>query len=196
MPLSPVALAQTKFLLNGGGYEMALARMRAKGEIPEQGDYVYREYPKAIRISLGMGEPVVRRTETCKGTEITWTDPAVEMFETIIVASEEEEERVLAGGMTSAQLEDERLGLVNRCRTFNIPVDPSWSVVRLRRELGDALDAPPGDEMAALKAQVARLEEMAAMKARIATLEAQLAAPEPEPVREPGEGGKRQKASA
>jgi hypothetical protein len=174
MAMSPVALAQSKFLMNGGGYELALAKMRAAGTMPEF--YIFHEYPKAIRISRGMGEPVERETETCKGTVIRWTEKAAEIFETFIVDSEEEEERILAGGMTSAQIEDERLGLINRCHSLSIPVDPGWSVVRLRRELGDALDAPPpGDEMGALRAQLAQLEEMAAMKAKIAALQAQIA---------------------
>lgn len=173
MATSIVAEEQIKFLMSGGSYALAMHQMRDKGTMPQS--YVYHEYPKAIRISHGMGEPIERETETCKGTTIRWVEKPTEMFETIIVHSEEEEERILAGGKTSAQIEDERLGLVNRCHSLSIPVDPSWSVVRLRRELGDALDAPAGDEMGALKAQLAQLEEMAAMKAKIAALQAQIA---------------------
>lgn len=179
MALSPVALAQSKFLMNGGGYELALAKMREKGQIIEEGAYVPLMYPKAIRISHGMGEPVERETETCKGTTIRWVEKPAEIFETIIVHSEEEEERILAGGKTSAQIEDERLGLVNRCHSLSIPVDPSWSVVRLRRELGDALDAPaPADSMAKLEAELSGLRKMAAMQAEIDALRAQLNPPE------------------
>jgi hypothetical protein len=176
MATSPVALAQTKFLMNGGGYELAMAQMRERGTMAES--YVYHEYPKAIRVSQGMGAPTERETETCKGTTIRWTDPAVEMFETIIVHSEAEEERVLAGGKTSAQIEDERLGLINRCHSLSIPVDASWSVVRLRRELGDALDAPEqANDMARLEAELAGLHKMATMRAEIAALRAQLSEP-------------------
>ena len=198
MAMSPVALAQSKFLMNGGGYELALAKMRAAGTMPEV--YTYHEYPKAIRISHGMGEPIERETETCKGTVIRWTEKPTEMFETIIVNSGDEEERVLAGGKTSTQIEDERLGLINRCHSMSIPVDPSWSVVRLRRELGDALDAPaPGDNMAKLEAELAGLRKMATMQAEIDALRAQLAGPEPgdAPIEELGDAsGKRRKVPA
>lgn len=201
MAISPVALAQSKFLMNGGGYELALAQMRDKGTMAES--YVYHEYPKAIRISHG-SEAVVCRTDTCKGTEITWTEQR-EIFETITVASEAEEERVLAGGKTSSQIEDERLGLINRCHSLSIPVDPSWSVVRLRRELGDALDAPePGNEMARMEAELAALKRMQAMRAEIASLRAQIAEPEVvvqieapagEPIEELGDTNKRRKSA-
>lgn len=200
MAMSPVALAQTKYLMNGGGYELAMAQMRERGTMPEAGSHPFKEYPKAIRISLGMSDPVVCRTDTCKGTEIVWTDPPRELFETIIVSSEDEEERVLAGGKTSAQVEDERQGLINRCHSLSIPVDPGWSVVRLRRELGDALDAPaPGDSMAKLEAELAGLRKMAAMQAEIDGLRAQLAPREPGPegpIEELGDSKKRQKVAA
>lgn len=198
MAMSPVALAQSKFLANGGGYELALAKMRAAGTMPEF--YTYHEYPKAVQISRGMGTPIERETETCKGTVIRWTDPAREIIETIIVNSAEEEERILAGGPTSSQIEDERLGLINRCHSLSIPVDPAWSVVRLRRELGDALDAPaPGDNMARLEAELAGLRKMAQMEAEIDALRAQLAGPDPSdpPIEEMGDAsGKRRKVPA
>jgi hypothetical protein len=182
MAMSPVALAQSKFLMNGGGYELAMAQMRERGTMPES--YVYHEYPKAIRVSHGFeaaGQD--RETETCKGTTVRWTDQPREIIETIIVNSEAEEERVLAGGKTTAQIEDERLGLINRCHAMSIPVDPGWSVVRLRRELGDALDAPaPGDDMARLEAELAALHKMAAMRSEIAALRAQLPEPGSEPL--------------
>lgn len=182
MATSHVQLAQSKFLMNGGGYELPLAQMRERGTMPES--YVYHEYPKAIRVSHGFDNGRERETETCKGTTIKWTEQPAEIFETIIVHSEAEEERVLAGGKTSVQMEEERLGLINRCHSMSIPVDPGWSVVRLRRELGDALDAPaPGDDMARLEAELAGLHKMAAMRAEIAALRAQLEAPA-EPVLE------------
>jgi hypothetical protein len=191
MATSPVALAQTKFLMNGGGYELALAQKRERGELPES--YVFHEYPKAIRIGRGMSEPTLRQTDTCKGTQITWTEPAHEMFETITVHSEEEEERVLAGGMTSAEIEDQRHGLIARCHNLSIPVDPSWSVVRLRRELGDALDAPaPENDMARLEAELAGLRKMQAMQAEIEALRAQLSQNE-SPIEEMGDARKGRK---
>lgn len=200
MAMSPVALAQSKFLMNGGGYELALAKMRAAGTMPEF--YTYHEYPKAIRISHGMGEAIERETETCKGTVSRWTEKPSEIFETIIVNSAEEEERVLAGGKTSTQIEDERLGLINRCHSMSIPVDPGWSVVRLRRELGDALDAPaPGDSMAKLEAELANLKKIEALQAEIAEMKARQAARDAEPdlgpIEEMGDAsGKRRKVPA
>ncbi len=171
--LTEVELSQNKFLMSGGSYELALLKMRKAGTMPTE--YIYNEYPKALRISHGV-ETVQRRTETCdKGVYVDWVEIR-ENFEDIIVGSEDEEERVLSGGKTSAAIEEDRMGLIARCHTAGIPVDPSWSAVRLRRTLGDALDAPPpGDNMAALRQQLAQLEEIAAMKAKIAALQAQLA---------------------
>lgn len=196
MAISPVALAQNKFLMNGGGYELAMAQMRDKGTMAES--YVFHEYPKAIRISHGT-EQIAGRTETCdRGVYKDWIETR-ERFEDIIVNSEDEEERVIAGGKTSVQLEEDRQGYINRCHNLSIPVDPSWSVVRLRRELGDALDAPePANEMVRLEAELAALHKMAAMRAEIAALKAQIAGEPPEPAEAPIEelgDSKRRKAS-
>ena len=195
MAVSPVALAQSKFLMNGGGYELALAQMREKRQIPDH--YEYNEYPKALRISHGFEEiGRERETETCKGTTIKWTEKPQEIFETIIVNSEDEEERVLAGGKTSAQIEDERRGLIARCHTMGIPVDPSWSAVRLRRTLGDALDAPaPGDDMAKLEAELAGLRKIEALQKEIAELKARQATRDAEPPIEELSTGKRGKVA-
>jgi len=193
MATSPVALSQIKFLMNGGPYELALAQKRERGELPEAGAHPFKEYPKAIRVSRGMSEPTLKQTDTCKGTQITWTEPAHEIFETIIVHSEDEEERVLAGGMTTAEIEDQRQGLINRCHSLSIPVDPSWSVVRLRRELGDALDAPaPENEMARLEAELAGLRKMQTMQTEIEALRTQLSQNE-SPIEELGDARKGRK---
>lgn len=174
MALNPIQVAQTKFLMNGGIFEMPLQKLREDGIIDT--DYIFREYPKMIRLSLGP-QTIQRSAKDCENRLLTWTETK-EMFDDIQVASEAEEERVLSGGKTSAQLEDERLGLLQRCRTMGIPADPTWSSVRLRRELGDALDAPaPGDNMAKLEAELAGLRKMAAMQAEIEALRAQLAKP-------------------
>jgi len=166
--------AQTNFLMQGGVFQAALAKMQEAGTLAA--DYVYHEYPRMVRLSRGVQE-VERHTETCDKRSITWTERK-EVFEDIIVNSEEEEERVLSGGKTSAQMEDERQGLIQRARNLGIPADPKWSAVRLRRELGDALDAPaPGDDMAKLEAELANLRKMAAMQAEIEALRAQVARP-------------------
>lgn len=166
-----VSRSQNMFLQQGGVYQFALANMYESGIFPSE--YVYHEYPRLVRLSRGVQE-FERHTETCDKRTITWTEKK-EVFEDIIVNSEEEEERVLSGGKTSSQMEDERQGLIQRCRTMGIPADPAWSAVRLRRELGDALDAPaPGDDMAKLEAELANLRKMAAMQAEIEALKAQL----------------------
>jgi hypothetical protein len=170
-----VQQSQADFLRRGGMFRLPMDKMIQDGTL--QDGYTFREYPRAITIVNGPPREVERSTDTCDKKTITWKE-MVPNVETIIVASEEEEERVLAGGRTSTQIEDERQGLLARCRNMGLAADPSWSTVRLKRTLGDSLDAPaPADEMDALKAKMAKLEEMAAMKARIAELEAQLAAP-------------------
>ncbi|SRR6266481_1838452 len=167
-----VQAAQDAFMARGGSYELALLQLRKAGVIPKA--YVYHEYPKMLRLSHGT-ETVTLKTDTCKGAEISWSEQR-EVFEDIVVNSEEEEERVLSGGKTSAQLEDTRQGLIMRCHAMGIAADPAWSAVRLRRELGDALDAPaPGDNMAKLEAELAGLRKMAAMQAEIDELRARLA---------------------
>ncbi len=176
MPAEDVVAAQENFLAQGGLFVNALRDKRARGEIRRPNDGDFFEYPKLLRISEGV-QTFERSTETVDRKQKTWTEER-EIFREIIVNSEEEEERVLSGGKTTAAAEEERQTLVHRARAFGIKVDPSWTAIRLRRELGDKLDAPePVDEMAAMKAKLAQLEEMAAMKAKIAALEAQLAKP-------------------
>lgn len=170
MAQTQLQVAQQKFMMNGGVFEMPLQQLREKGTIDT--DYVYREYPKMLRFSQGEQEFQIPR-EDHKGR--TWVETVTkEVFEEIIVNSAEEEDRVLSGGKTSAQVEEERQGLFARCRNAGVLADPSWTTVRLKRELGEALDAPPVDDLSALKTKLAQLEEMAAMKAKIEALEAQL----------------------
>lgn len=166
-------IAQENFLRNGGVLGPALNAKKKSGEIPL--GYEYHEYPKAIRIHKGE-EKIERQTETIRGQIIPWTE-TVQIYEDFIVADEAEEERVLSGGKTSAQIEEERQALYRRCLAAGIKTDPSWSVVRLKRELGEKFDEAPKDDMATLKARLAELEEMDAMRARIAELEGRLAAP-------------------
>lgn len=167
-------MAQNQFLQMGGIYARALAVKQKSGELAKV--YVYQEYPRVLSFDEGE-EEIERSTETIKGTTVTWVQKRRKIRE-VIVHSEEEEERVMSGGKTSPQLEEERQELILRCRTLGLKVDPSWSSVRLRRELGDKLDAPePRDEMAAMKAKLAQLEEMDAMRQRIADLEAKLTRP-------------------
>lgn len=165
------------FLLQGGAFQFGLAKLQEDGILAAE--YVYHEYPRMVRINPRM-VTTERSTDTCDKRTITWTETK-EVYDEIIVNSEAEEERVLSGGKTSSQMEDERQGLLQRCRTMGIPADPGWSSVRLRRELGDALDAPaPGDNMAKLETELANLRKMAAMQAEIEALKAQLGGPRQE----------------
>lgn len=166
-------LAQTQFLNMGGVYAQPLAAMRDTGAIAGEGEYEYQEYPKMLRISQGIQE-VAWSTETIKGKTLEGTK-TMEVFEEIIVHSEEEEDRVLAGGKTSSQIEDERQDLMARCRNSGMRVDPKWTVTRLKRELGESLNAEPVNEMGVLEKKLADLQKMADMRAKIAALEAELA---------------------
>jgi hypothetical protein len=166
--------SQASFLRDGGMYRLALAKMRKEGAIDKH--YVYREYHKMIRISEGFRD-VPMTTETCRNQILSWTETR-EVFKEFVVNDEAEEERVLSGGKTSAEIEVERQALLIRARNLGIKADPSWSAVRLRRELGDKLDAPePKDEMGALREKLQRLQEIADMQGKIAALEAQLSRP-------------------
>jgi hypothetical protein len=172
--MTEIQLGQQNFLMRGGTYELPLQEMRKKGLIDS--DYTFREYPKSIRISQGM-QTRDRSTKDCEGRTLSWQETK-EAFTDIIVNSESEEERVLSGGRTSTQLEEDRQSLLLRCKASHIVADPTWSAVRLRRTLGDALDAPaPGDNMAKLEAELASLKKMAAMQAEIDALRQQLAKP-------------------
>jgi hypothetical protein len=163
--------AQTNFLMQGGAYQFGLAKLQEDGVLAT--DYVYHEYPRIVRLSRGI-QTFKRSTDTCDKRVIEWEETK-EVFEDIVVHSEEEEERVTSGGKSSVQMEEDRLGLLQRARNMGIPADPKWSAVRLRRELGEALDAPaPGDEMAKLEAELASLRKMAAMQAEIDALKAQI----------------------
>lgn len=171
-------MAQESFLRQGGTFARALAAKQKSGEL--QREYTYREYPKLITIIDGE-EEIERSTDTIRGrNEVTvnWTE-TVQKKREILVHSEEEEERVLSGnGKTSSQMEDERQTLILRCRSLGLKVDTSWSAVRLRRELGDKLDAPePENKMAALENELASLRKMAEMQAEIDRLRSQMARP-------------------
>lgn len=168
-------LAQESFLRQGGTYARVLAAKQKSGEFPPAG--VFREYPKMIRLQRGV-EDVEWSTETIKGATLSGWFRDQPVYEDIIVNSEEEEERVLAGGKTSSQVEEERQGLILRCRSLGLKVDPSWTSIRLRRELGDKLDAPePENKMAALESELAQLRKMAEMQEEIDRLRSQMARP-------------------
>jgi hypothetical protein len=165
---------QMAFLQQGGRYQIGLRKMRASGNIVDFPEF--KEYPKMIRLIDGT-EEVACSTEIGNGsTRKNWIETR-EIVREILVHSEEEEERVLAGGKTSAQVEQDRQALIARCRSAGIRVDPTWSAIRLRRELGEKLDAPePVDKMAALSAELDNLRKIAAMQAEIDALKARMSA--------------------
>ena len=174
---SMMIAAQDSFMRRGGAYEATLAHMRARGEI--DAEYVYREYPKDVRIHKGKRE-VKCQTRDVDKQLIEWTETR-DIVDTITVHSEEEEDRVLNGGKTSAQIEEERQSLILQARDRGIKYDPSWSKLRLQRELGIPVakeETAAFDEVAELEAQVAKARRALALREELATLNAQLAAPE------------------
>lgn len=164
--------SQKQFMNSGGIYAGILEAKYTSGELVRPENYQWAEYPKAIRISKGM-KTVHRTTTAIRGkneVDVEW-DEEVEDFEDHIVHNEQEEEAVKTGGKSQAQLEAERQQMINDLRGRGIQVDPTWSYVRLQREMGAM---PPREAVEALARKVEVLEREAALKARIAELEALL----------------------
>lgn len=182
--------AQDTFLLQGGLFAAPLARMRASGLLEPAG--TYHEYPKMLYIKTGEFEDVQCFTEDVKGKQVTWTEKR-ETIHSTIVNSEEEEERVLNGGKTAPQIEEERLTLLAQAKGRGVRVDPSWSLLRLQREMGvPTAETAPGhgavfDEIENLKDQVRRAEEALALRQKLKELQEMLNAPAEEPAPMHGE---------
>lgn len=178
MPLTEIQLGQQNFLMRGGTYELPLQMLRKAGILAD--GYEFHEYPKLLRVNPRT-VTAPRIIDLCTGAKETVSETRT-VYDEIIVNSEDEEERVLSGGKTTVQMEEERQGLLFRCRQNGIPADPTWSAVRLRRELGDALDAPPpNDRMAQLEAELAYERKIAAMEEEITQLKARRLAPAEDP---------------
>jgi len=157
-------------MANGGPLAGVLESKYQSGELKRE--YVYQEYPKYIRISKGK-QTVHRSTTALRGkneVEVEW-DEEVEMFDEHWVNSEDEEEAVLSGGKSQIQLETERQQMISDLRSRGMQVDPTWTYVRLQREMGAM---PPREAVEALQRKVEALESEAKLRARIAELEAQL----------------------
>jgi hypothetical protein len=166
-----MSASQQNFLRDGGPMSAVLEAKYQSGELSR--DYVYRDYPKLLRRSLGI-KHFDHATEVIRGNATVirdWSEDR-EVFEEIIVKSEAEEEAVLSGGRTAAQVEEDRQAMIVLCRQRNIQVDPTWGIVRLQRELGAA---PSNETIDAMRTKIADLEEKAALRERIATLEAMIA---------------------
>lgn len=179
------AQAQRRFMNDGGIYAGILQAKYDSGELVPPEKYEFQEYPKMIRISRGMAT-VQKSTLRIRGKEELpheWEEE-VEQFEEHIVNSEAEEERVLNGGKSDAQVAEEREELFTRCKQRGLSVDRSWPLFRLQQALGTA---PTASEVEDLRQKVADLEEKAALKRRIADLEAALAGPKAEPVADEAE---------
>src|SRR4051812_34359497 len=115
--------AQADFLRRGGPMAAILEHKYETGEL--QRDYVYQAYPRQINVSRGV-QTIKKRTEVIQGRDVVpfeWEETK-EVFDEIIVNSEEEEERVLLGGKSEAQVETERQELIVQCRSRGIQVDP------------------------------------------------------------------------
>ncbi len=168
---------QTNFLRDGGTYAAVLQQKYESGELNPE--YVYREYPKMLRISRGV-QKFEMGTDIIRGNSVVpkeWVEER-EVFDEIIVNNEEEEERVLQGGKTSEQINEEHTALIQQARSRGLKIDPSWSMVRIQRELGTQ---PVNESVLQLQRQVEELEEKAALRRRIAELEAQISG-KPAPV--------------
>lgn len=169
-------MAQQQFLERGGIAARAIARMQENGQMDRRGMYQFREYPKMLHISEGVQERTYE-TETIKGAIRSWTVDE-EVFRDVIVHSEEEEERVMSGGKTREQVEEERQALIGKCRLHGIVVDMTWSAVRLRRELGEKVDAPdPVNEREKLMLELETLRENQRLRQEIERLKADMAGP-------------------
>jgi hypothetical protein len=163
--------AQADFMRRGGPMAAILESKYESGEL--QRETPFHEYPKYIRISKGV-QKFDRSTLILRGkdeVEKTWVEER-EVFDEYTVASEAEEEAVLSGGRTAAQVEEDRQAMIALCRQRGIQCDPTWGIVRLQRELGAA---PSNETIDAMRTKIADLEEKAALRERIAALEAQIA---------------------
>ena len=169
--------AQSQFMRSGGTYGMALAKLYADGVLDDSG--AFHEYPKDIHILKGK-KTVQCSTEDRRGKLIEWEEVRDDI-ETITVHSEEEEDRVLNGGKTAAQIEDDRQSHILQAKARGIKYDPTWSLLRLQKELGIPVAAEqPGafDEVAQLEEQVAKARRALELRAELAALNAQLAEPD------------------
>lgn len=181
--------SQRAFLMQGGAFANALRKMRADGQIPTS--YQYHEYPKEVRISRGT-EKVNRSTMTADKEKVEWTEER-KIEDVFIVYSEDEEERVLNGGKTAAQVEEDRLELIATAKARGLKFDPTWSAIRLRRELGipdaSANQTAAFDEVDELEKQVAKARRAIALRKELADLNAELAdAPAEAPATDDAEG--------
>lgn len=168
--------SQRTFMQNGGVYAGILQAKYDSGELVPPDKYVYREYPKMVRLSRGVAR-VQKSAEVIRAGRVDFREweEDVEQFEDVIVHSEEEEERVRNGGKSEAQIEEERMDLYAQCKARGLNVDPTWPLIRLQRELGTA---PSRETVDALQARVQQLETEASLRARIAELEAKLHQPQ------------------
>lgn len=163
-------LSQRNFMANGGPLAGVLEAKYQSGEL--QREYTYQEYPKYIRIPRGT-QTVTRTTTAIRGKneiDVQWEEEAP-VYDEHWVNSEEEEEAVLSGGKSQLQLETERQQMISDLRSRGMQVDPTWTYVRLQREMGSM---PPREAVEALQRKVEVLENEAKLRARIAELEAQL----------------------
>ena len=167
------SIAQESFLRSGGIYLKALEKMRKEGALSRD---MINEYPKMLRIN----ERIERRKHRTQDIDRQWVEWESDdlIYDEVIVKSEEEEERVLAGGKTAAQLEDEKHELIAQARSRGVRVDPAWGVERMKREIGLPGSQPhkPQEDLAAMEEKARQLEEKLAMMERLAALEAKIAA--------------------
>jgi hypothetical protein len=133
-----VELAQAEFMARGGVMQMALTKKYKSGELVKPGKYEWQEYPKMLRLNPREEEIeqkyFIGNSQTPNVSYVTRL-----VYDEIVVNSEDEEERVLSGGKTAGAIEAERQELLAKARLLGLRVDSNWSVVRLRREMGDKM---------------------------------------------------------
>lgn len=120
---TPSQLANENFLKAGGVYQAAAERARIAATPG------FQEYPKMIRTHKG--------TRIVRGKDIDNqpTENEVQIYEDIIVESEEEELRVRGGGKSAEQVASDRDALIIRAEQSGVRVDRRWSDDRIRAEM-------------------------------------------------------------
>jgi hypothetical protein len=155
MVMSMLQKGQAEFLRRGGILELPLNMLREKGILPEEGSYVYQEYPKALNLSLGVQEFPLQ-TETCQGKTISWTEHR-EVIAPMVVESEAQEDAVRAA--------------FERAQELGITVQAHWPAALLLHTVGVAERPKVNRSGPRPTPEQIKAERVARLKAELATLE-------------------------
>jgi hypothetical protein len=171
-PHLEMQMAQTDFLAKGGTLQRVLAAKYKSGELSRI--YIFREFPKALNISLGH-EEVERSTEVGNGDrKVAWKERR-EVFANLVVQNPDEE--------------DETLAAVDRAAELGIAIGADWTAERLREVVALAeRGSRPTRPLTAAERKAARIEALRLELATLTDEEADGAAPNPlatQPARRP-----------